>query len=64
MFVSGVWEEPLSAIIEKQSLTEDEEIPQEKKKKKKKVKIPSHLSRETSKGKHTYTKSKHESDAM
>ena len=51
MFISGVWEElwPLSlvsAINEKQSLTYDEAIPQ-----KKTVKIPSYLSRETSKGK-------------
>ena len=44
MFISGVWVElwPLSAIIEKQSLTDDEAVPQ-----KKKVKIPSYLSRGT-----------------
>ena len=48
MFISGVWKElwPLSAITEKQSLTDDETVPQ-----KKKVKIPSYLSREPSKGK-------------
>ena len=48
MFIPGVWEElwPLSAITEKQSLTEDDAVPQ-----KKEVKIPPYLSREASKGK-------------
>ena len=36
-----------SAMVEKQSLTDDEAVPQ----KKKKVKIPSYLSREPAKGK-------------
>ena len=53
MFISGVWEElwPLSTMVEKQSLTEDEAVSQ-----KKKVKIPSYLSREASKGKSTHTR--------
>ena len=51
MFISGAWEElwPLSVITEKQSLSDDEAVPQEKK-----VKIPSYLSRDI-KGKSTHT---------
>ena len=64
--MSGIWEDtvvghklwPLSAIIQKQSVTDDEAVPQREK-----VQIPSYLSSVTSK-ENTYKKSKHESDTM
>ena len=62
MFISGVWEELWlpSAMVEKQSLTDDEAVPQKKRKSKYHPTCPESHQRE----KHTYTKSKHELDAM